>query len=131
MLLPFFRRSARSSSMRDDTEAAEPPVERRRFQRSPVRTPVTFRNLSRGGAVETACVEDVSKGGLLLVTKGAVNLGDAVSCELESLLLMGEVVHYRSFGPRQVIGVKLAHNLEKAELETALDLFWKHNDPKT
>jgi len=110
--------------MSDHGQAEKPPVEKRKFQRWPVRALVAFQNISQGGPVESAYVEDLSQGGLRLATHSAVSLGDAVSCELEGLLLMGEVVHRRNFGLLRVVGIKLAHNLDKVELQAALDLFW-------
>jgi len=122
--LPFFKRSARLSSASKDGEPEKPPVERRKFQRWPVRSLVTFRNLTQGGSAGSAYIEDISQGGLRLTTQSAVDVGDAVSCELEWLLLMGEVIHCRNFGLLRVVGIKLAHNLDKVQLQAALDLFW-------
>jgi hypothetical protein len=72
--------------------------------------------------VGSAYIVDISQGGLRLTTQSAVDVGDAVSRELEWLLLMGEVIHRRDFG-LLVVGIKLAHDLDKVQLQAALDLF--------
>jgi hypothetical protein len=74
---------------------------------------VELRNLSKGTPPEVAYLEDISPGGVRLRTQSPVEIGDAVSCERNDLLLMGEVVHCEEADNWRTAGIELIHDLDE------------------
>jgi hypothetical protein len=81
-------------------------------------------NLSQGTEQALALLLDVSSAGMRIQTALRVDVNDAVRIDVPDLILLAEVVRWRSLSEGMDVGLKFVHSLSYEELRRYLHPVW-------